>query len=454
MPQVDYPIIPQTITVHLGAPGSQAENVTVPFVDYIKNVASSEIYPTWPEEALRANIYAIISFALNRIYTEWYPSRGYNFDITNSTQFDQAFVPDREIFENIGYIVDDIFNDYIVRQGSIQPLFAAFCNGTTSQCEGLSQWGTVQLANQGFTPFRILQNYYGNDIGIVENAPVGFTEESYPGIPLTVGDSGNNVRIIQVQLNRIAQNYPAIPKIQRPDGIFRLDTENAVRKFQEIFNLHQTGEVDKSTWYRIKRYYTGVKGLSELAAEGVTISEATVPFTNELSEGMSGIPIKTVQYYLSVIAYFNGALSPVPLTSEFDAATVDAVERFQRYYGLDVTGIVDDATWDTITRIYRETVAALPQGYEGENARLYPGYFLSIGMRDENVRALQEYLAFLSQNIANIPEVSVTGYFGSQTEEAVSRFQQLYGIPVSGAVGPVTWYTIAKEYDALREQQA
>ncbi len=451
MPQVDYPIIPQTITVHLGAPGSQAENVTVPFVDYIKNVASSEIYPTWPEEALRANIYAIISFALNRIYTEYYPSRGYNFDITNSTQFDQAFVKDREIFENIGNIVDDIFNDYIVRQGSIQPLFAAFCNGTTSQCEGLSQWGTVQLANQGFTPFRILQNYYGTDIGIVEDAPVGFTEESYPGVPLRVGDSGNNVRIIQVELNRIGQNYPAIPKIELPDGIFRLDTESAVRKFQEIFNLPQTGEVDKSTWYSIKRYYAGVKGLSELAAEGVSISEATVPFADELSAGQSGIPVRTVQYYLSIIAYFNGALAPVPLTGEFDSATVAAVERFQEFYGLPVTGIVDDATWNTITRIYTETVAALPAGYEGENAKLYPGYFLSIGMRDENVRSLQEYLAFLGRNIADLPELPVTGYFGTQTEEAVTRFQQLFGLPVSGAVGPVTWYTIAREYDALRE---
>jgi len=219
MPQILTPIIPETITVHLGPPDSAAENVTVPFADYVKNVASSEIYPTWPENALRANIYAIITYALNRIYTEYYPSRGYNFDITNSTAIDQAFVPNREIYENIGYIVDDIFNDYLVRQGSIQPLFAAFCNGTTSQCEGLSQWGTVSLAERGFTPYRILQNYYGDDINIVENAPVGFTNESYPGVPLTVGSAGNNVQIIQTELNRISENYPAIPKILDVNGI-------------------------------------------------------------------------------------------------------------------------------------------------------------------------------------------------------------------------------------------
>ena len=450
MPTVDYPIIPETITVHLGPPGSQAQNVTVPFVDYVKNVASSEIYPTWPEEALRANIYAIVTFALNRVYTEWYPSRGYNFDITNSTQFDQAFVPDREVFENISYIVDDIFNDYVVRQGNIQPLFTAFCNGTTSTCQGLSQWGTVSLAEQGRTPYEILQNYYGNDIGIVENAPVGFTEESYPGVPLGVGSSGNNVRIIQVQLNRIGKNYPAIPDIPAENGIFTLETEAAVRKFQEIFNLPVTGEVDKSTWYSIKRYYTGVKKLSELAAEGITLEEASLPFGEEVSEGMSGIPVRTVQYYLSVIAYFNGSLEPVPISGYFDSGTVAAVERFQSFYGLPVTGIVDNSTWNEISRVYIETVAALPEGYQGSDAKLYPGYFLTVGMRSSDVTDLQTYLSRIADSITAIPKIPVTGFYGEQTENSVSEFQRLYGIPVSGAVGPVTWSQIAKEYDALQ----
>ena len=449
MPEILTPVIPENITVHLGPPGSQAENITVPFIDYVKNVASSEIYPTWPENALRANIYAIITYALNRVYTEWYPSRGYNFDITNTTQFDQAYVRDREIFENISNIVDDIFNDYIVRQGSIEPLFTAFCNGTTSTCQGLSQWGTVALAEEGRTPYEILQNYYGRDINIVENAPVGFTDESYPGVPLRVGDSGNNVRIIQVQLNRIAQNYPAIPKISEPNGIFTLETEAAVRKFQEIFNLQQTGEVDKSTWYKIKQYYNGVKRLGELASEGITLEEASVPFSEDVSEDDTGIPTRTVQYYLSIIAYFNQNLEPVPLTGYFDAATVDAVERFQAFYGLPVTGVVDNATWNVITRIYTETVASLPAGYQGENAKLYPGYFLSLGMRNENVSDLQTYLNLIGRNIPQIPEIPVTGYFGEQTENAVSIFQELYGIPVSGAVGPVTWYQIAREYDAI-----
>ncbi len=449
MPEVLTPVIPQTITVHLGRPDSNAQNVIVPFTEYIKNVASSEIYPTWPENALRANIYAIISFALNRIYTEYYRSRGYNFDITNSTSIDQAFVPDREIYENIGNIVDDIFNDYVVRQGSIQPLFTAFCNGTTSQCSGLSQWGTVGLAEQGLTPFSILQNYYGNDIGIVEDAPVAFTDESYPKVPLRLGDSANNVQIIQNQLNRIRRNYPAIPQIENVNGIFGVDTENAVRKFQEIFNLNVTGTVDKATWYAIKRYYAGVKGLSELAAEGVTIAEASVPFATQLEEGQSGIPIRTLQYYLSVIAYFNGALSPVPRTAVFDADTVDAVERLQSFYGLPVTGIVDDDTWNTITRVYTETVASLPPNYSGQNAKLYPGYFLTKGVRNESVSDLQSYLSRIAETLTLIPAVSVTGYFGDQTEASVREFQSLFGLDPTGAVGPVTWATIAREYDAL-----
>ena len=363
------PFIPTEITVHLGVPDQAAENVTVPFVEYIKNVASGEIYPTWPESALRANIYAIITFALNRYYTEWYPSRNYPFDITSTTAFDQSFAKNREIFDNISNIVDEIFNSYVVQSGSVQPFFTQFCNGTTSTCEGLSQWGTVSLANEGLTPFSILQRYYGNDIGLVENAPVADVDEAYPNEPLRLGSAGNSVKIIQTELNRISQNYPAIPKIENENGIFGADTEAAVRKFQEIFSLTQTGEVDKATWYSIKRYYTGVKGLSELASEGITLEEASIPFDTEIAEGDSGITVRTLQYYLSVIAYFNGNLEPVPLSGYFDSGTVDAVERFQRFYGLPETGVVDNATWNVISRIYTETVASLPQGYQGNNAK-------------------------------------------------------------------------------------
>lgn len=448
MPEVLTPVIPQNITVHLGTPDSNAQNVTVNFIDYIKNVASSEIYPTWPEASLRANIYAIISFALNRVYTEWYRSRGYNFDITNSTAYDQAFVPNREIFENISLITDEIFNNYIVRQGEVQPLFAQFCNGTTSLCDGLSQWGSVDLARAGMTPFEILRQYYG-DIGIVENAPVADIEESYPGVPLKLGDSGNDVKIIQTQLNRISRNYPAIPKISQENGIFGLDTENAVREFQQIFGLNVSGQVDKSTWYRIKQYYVGVKNLSDLIGEGISISEAQIPFSTQLREGSQGIGVRTVQYYLNILAYFNNSLLQLPLNGIYGTETTAAVRRFQQYYGLPVTGVMNTATWNVLNRIYSETVEFLPQGYSGAYAKLYPGYFLTEGMSGENVRDLQTYLALIGQNYSSVPQIPVTGYYGNQTREAVTAFQNAFGINPSGAVGAVTWNTIAEQYDFL-----
>ena len=240
---IDYPMIPTEIVVHLGNPDEAARNISVPFIDYIKNVASSEIYPTWPESAIEANILAQISFALNRVYNEWYPSRGYTFDITSSPSYDQAYVEDREIFDTISKKVDDIFNNYIYREGQIQPLHAIYCDGRVTTCNGLSQWGSVSLARNGKNPLEILRYYYGNDVNVFRNAQVGESITEYDGVPLKIGDTGNAVRLIQVELNRISNNYPAIPKISKTNGVFGAYTENAVKKFQEVFNLNVTGVV-------------------------------------------------------------------------------------------------------------------------------------------------------------------------------------------------------------------
>ena len=239
------PVIPDFITVHLGRPDSSAKNVRVPFTGYIKNVASSEVYPTWPENSLRANIYAQISLALNRIYTEYYRSRGYNFDITNSTAYDQAYIDGRDIFGNISRIVDEIFNSYITKGNQIQPYFAEYCDGKNVTCKGMSQWGTVTLANQGRTPIQILRNYYGSDINLVSNVPVKNIRESYPGTLLRLGTVGEDVRTIQRQLNRIRRNYPSIPNIPQTNGVFEATTRAAVRQFQSIFNLAVDGIVGR-----------------------------------------------------------------------------------------------------------------------------------------------------------------------------------------------------------------
>ncbi|MBO5872829.1 MAG: peptidoglycan-binding protein [Clostridia bacterium] len=453
MPENANQQIPETITVHLGAPDQNAPNVTVPFADYVKNVASSEIYPNWPENAIRANIYAITTYALNRIYTEWYPSRGYDFDITNTTRFDQAYVDGRDIFENISVIVDELFNDYVVRQGTVNPLFTQFCNGTTSTCAGLSQWGTVDLANSGLSPYQILQNYYGEDINIIMNAPVENIGESYPGTPLQLGDAGNNIEIIQDELNRIARNYPAIPIIPRPNGVFDTATEEAVRAFQEIFNLPVTGIVDKATWYRIKQYYTGVKSLSDLISEGVTLQEAQVPYESVLRIGSVGTPVRLIQYYLDVIAYFNGVFNIIPLNGIYDQTTADAVSAFQQFYGLNDNGEVGQETWNKLQEVYRNTVSSIPEQFYGNRAKLYPGYFLSEGMRGQDVTELQTYLSFIADYYNDIPKIPITGYFGSQTRNAVETFQRLFGLEPIGSVGAVTWNTIAQQYDFLVETE-
>lgn len=453
MPEGVIQTIPESITVHLGAPESGAKNVTLPFADYVKNVASSEIYPSWPENALRANIYAITTYALNRIYTEWYPSRGYDFDITSSTRYDQAFVEGRDIFENVSILVDELFNDYVVRQGTVNPLFTQFCNGTTSTCNGLSQWGTVELANQGLTPYEILQRYYGEDISIINNAPVQNIPDSYPGTPLRLGDSGNDVEILQDELNRIARNYPAIPKIPDPRGVFGTATEEAVRAFQRIFDLPETGVVDKATWYRIKRYYVGVKALSELISEGVSLQEAELPYEGLLREGSFGTPVRLIQYYLSVIAYFNEGLEIIPISGVYDGVTADAVRAFQRYYGLSPDGIVGRLTWNKLQEVYREVVGSVPDSVYGDRARLYPGYVLSEGMRGKDVTELQSYLSFIAEFYNDLPPLPVTGYFGSQTKNAVQTFQRLFGLEPNGAVGAVTWNEIAKQYDFLKETE-
>ena len=341
------PYIQQRITVHLGPPSSDAANVTVSFSDYVKNVASSEIYPTWEDSALRANILAIVSFALNRVYTEFYRSRGYDFDITNSTAYDQFFVNGRSYFTNISRIVDDLFNDYLRRPGFVEPLAAKFCNGTTVTCEGLSQWGSQNLARQGYTYPQILRSYYGN-VEIVNNAPIQGITSSYPGTALRRGTSGPGVVIVQTELNRISQSYPAIPKISPVDGIFGAQTEAAVRKFQEVFNLTPDGIVGRATWYALVRLYVAVNSLAELRSQGQKYYAISWATTNPIDQGDRGVKVEHLQYMLSVLASYIPEIPEITVDGIFGPATRNAVIAAQRRFGLPQTGVVDFDTWDEI----------------------------------------------------------------------------------------------------------
>lgn len=386
MPTV-IPFVPKNITVHLGAPNANAENVTVPFVDYVKNVASSEIYPTWEPAALRANILAIVSFALNRVYTEFYRSRGYPFDITSSTAYDQYFVKGRSYFENVSRIVDELFNDYLRRPGFVEPLAAKFCNGTTVTCAGLSQWGSQELARQGQNSTQILRNYYG-DVEIVPDAPIRGNQQSYPGTPLRQGSRGPFVTVIQTELNRISRNYPAIPKIPNVDGIFGPKTEAAVRKFQEIFDLTVDGVVGKATWYALVRLYTAVLSLSELRSQGQQFYAVNWAYPQGLQQGARGDKVRHLQYMLSVLSEFIPQIPELTQDGIFGPNTRNAVIAAQSWLGLPQTGVVDEATWDEIydqfagieNRTLRSDVTF--PGTPGTTLRQFPGEGLQPGKQD------------------------------------------------------------------------
>ena len=443
------PFIPRTITVHLGAPDADAPNVTLPFADYIANVASSEIYPTWPENAIRANIYAQVSFALNRIYTEFYRNRGYDFDITNSTAYDQSFVAGREFFENVGQIADELFTNYVVRQGSVEPLFTQYCDGVEVQCGGLSQWGTVTLAEQGLTPYEILQYYYGDDISIVRDAPVADITGTVPPVPLRLGSGGDEVRSVQIRLNRISDNYPSIPKIAIPDGVFSYDTEDAVRRFQEVFSLTPDGIVGPATWYRIQLIYNAVKRLNELDSEGIKLSEVTQQYERELSEGDTGTEVSNVQYLIAYLSQFYDTIPAVAIDGSFGAATTDAVRSVQRTFDLPITGTVDLATWDIMYRTYIGFLETIPFKYIEGNVIPYPGVPLRQGSRSDTVRLLQDYINYVAQFFGDIPSVEPTGYFGEQTEAAIIALQNFLGIPASGTVAATTWNGLIDLYSDL-----
>lgn len=268
------PVVPEFVVVHAGSPNDDsAPNYTVKYRDYIKNVASSEIFSTWSENTIRANAYCIISFTLNRIYTEWYRGKGKNFDVTTSTAFDQAFSYGRNVYDNISKVVDDIFTTYIKREGRKQPYLAQYCDGVNVQCPGwLTQWGSKYLGDQGKTPYEILTNFYGSDIGLVTAKKVKGIPRSYPGYPLQLGSAGDPVRQIQTYLNRISQDYPLIPKL-KVDGVFGQSTKESVMVFQKVFYLPVTGIVDYATWYKISDIYVGVTKIAESRSEEIYVED-------------------------------------------------------------------------------------------------------------------------------------------------------------------------------------
>lgn len=426
MNDLTLPYIPETITVHLGPPDQAAENIRVSFRDYIKNVASSEIYPTWEDAALRANILAQISYALNRIYVQYYRNRGYDFDITASPAFDQKFTRGRDIFENISQLVNQLLQTYIRRIGNIEPLPASFCNGTTVTCAGLSQWGSQDLARQGYGYFEILQYYYGDDIELVSNVPIRGLTPSYPGTPLRLGSAGEAVLQIQGALNRISRNYPAIPKISPLDGLFGPGTEEAVKAFQRIFQLTPDGIVGSDTWYEILSIYVAVTRLVELNSEGQRFLLGSYNLPTVLALGSSGSYVSGLQYMLNVLSAFIPAIPSTAVDGQYGIATRDQVAAYQRFSGLTPSGIVGKATWDSIVNRFRGVDNTVLQ-----NESIFP--------RDtpapiRTISDVQRSLQTIAPVFASIDPPRVTGVMDRSTARAVAKLQTQLGQRPTGQI--------------------
>lgn len=449
MPEL-IPKIPENIVIHLGPPDSDAMNVTENFADYIKNVASSEIYPTWPREAIIANVLAEISVALNRVYTEYYRSAGYDFDITSSIAQDQSYVYQRNIFTNVSEIVDEVFNSYLKRPEFIEPLYATFCDGIEVTCNGLSQWGSVDLANQGLSAFEILKRYYGENLELVENVEVSNISGSAPSVALREGDTGRDIELIQRKLNRISVNYPGIPKIYPTDGFFDSSTTEAVKKFQEVFDLTPDGIVGKSTWYRIQFIYNAVKKLASLNSEGLRLNDISTKFPSVLQLGDSSSGVLTLQYYLSYISAYIPSVIDTAVDGTFGEGTRDSVLSFQKAYGLEETGIVDRAVWDEIENVYYSLLRVSPYEFSPGDPLPFPGRVLRVGIEGNDVRALQEYLNLIADTYPEIPKINVDGIYGQSTAAAVSAFVNLFGLPGNPErVSAQDWNAIVSVYEDL-----
>ena len=438
-------VIPKNITVHLGRPAASARNVTVSFRDYIANVASSEVYPTWPEQALRANIHCQISLALNRIYTEWYPSKGYSFNITNSTSYDQYYVHGRTVFQVMVKLTDDIFNTYIRKTGTVNPYYAEYCDGKSVTCPGLKQWGTVTLANQGRSALSILKYYYGQNIEIVRTNNIQSIPQSYPGSPLQQGDRGSAVFTLQRQLNRIAKDYPFLGKLT-VDGIFGARMADTVKRFQKQFSLTADGVVGRQTWYKISYIYVSVKDLAELTSEGETSSGTLSDGSwggSTLRQGSTGSAVEQLQFWLNTLAQYDAAIPSTAVDGVFGSRTAAAVRAFQRREGLTADGVVGRTTWTTLYNEFRSIQS------DNGTPNAYPGTPLRQGSRGQSVRLVQFWLKIARTVYASLRSVTVDGVFGAATAAAVKRFQSYFGLTSDGVVGRTTWQKLYEVYNDI-----
>ena len=389
---------------------------------------------SWPEEALRANIIAQVSLALNRIWTEWYPSRGYSFNITGSPGYDQAYVNGRTVFAVMERLTAELFNTFVQRSGDAEPYFTEYCDGKTVTCPGMKQWGTVDRAREGLNALQILRYYYGNRVQLVTTNNIAAIPSSYPGSPLRRGSTGTNVRILQKQLSRIAKDYPSFGK-PAVTGTFDEATENSVKKFQKQFGLTADGIVGKATWYKISYIYVSVKDLAELTSEGETAegiqSAGGWPGT-VLRRGSTGSSVEQVQFWLSDLAQFDSSLVRVSVDGSYGAVTERAVRAFQQKQNLTADGVVGQTTWNALYAAWVDAQSDL-------GGTAWPGTALRRGDTGMEVRLVQFWLRLAADNYSALRTVTVDGSYGAATVSAVTTFQSLFGLTADGVVGRSTW---------------
>lgn len=389
---------------------------------------------SWPEEALRANIIAQVSLALNRIWTEWYPSRGYSFNITGSPGYDQAYVNGRTVFAVMERLTAELFNTFVQRSGDAEPYFTEYCDGKTVTCPGMKQWGTVDRAREGMNALQILRYYYGNRVQLVTTYNIAAIPSSYPGSPLRRGSTGTNVRILQKQLSRIAKDYPSFGK-PVVTGTFDEATENSVKKFQKQFSLTADGVVGRATWNKVSFIYVSVKDLAELTSEGETAegtqSAGGWPGT-VLRRGSTGSNVEQVQFWLSDLAQFDSSLVRVTVDGSYGAATERAVRAFQQKQSLTADGVVGQRTWNTLYAAWVDAQSDL-------GGTAWPGTALRRGAAGMEVRLVQFWLRLAADNYSALRTVTVDGSYGAATVSAVEAFQTLFGLTPDGVVGRSTW---------------
>ena len=389
---------------------------------------------SWPEEALRANIIAQVSLALNRIWTEWYPSREYSFNITGSPGYDQAYVNGRTVFAVMERLTAELFNTFVQRSGDAEPYFTEYCDGKTVTCPGMKQWGTVDRAREGLNALQILRYYYGNRVQLVTTNNIAAIPSSYPGNPLRRGSTGTNVRILQKQLSRIAKDYPSFGK-PAVTGTFDEATENSVKKFQKQFGLTADGIVGKATWYKISYVYVSIKDLAELTSEGETAegiqSAGGWPGT-VLRRGSTGSSVEQVQFWLSDLAQFDSSLARVSVDGSYGAATERAVRTFQQKQNLTADGVVGQTTWNALYAAWVDAQSDL-------GGTAWPGTALRRGDTGMEVRLVQFWLRLAADNYSALRTVTVDGSYGAATVSAVTAFQSLFGLTADGVVGRSTW---------------